>query len=188
MFSKMLGCFVYDDTVTSMLGDVHEWYDKILLGDHERFTVNKRVLPKKELLKFASIGKQTVIMLSSVDNNNINDWLDSVNNLGINDQCCFAFRSRNKKDGTIETVTGKNLNEKIKNYKVNEYSPNKKIIFVSEKIPKTFIKDKIEPNMIIVDLATDPAHYKTQIYLENKPLRVYYKTIGDRRGIVQVGN
>jgi len=42
--------------------------------------------------------------------------------------------------------------------------------------------------MIIVDLATDPAHYKTQIYLENKPLRVYYKTIGDRRGIVQVGN
>lgn len=188
MFSKMLGCFVYDDTISNMLGDVHEWYDKILLGDHEKFTVNKRMLPKKELLKFASIGKQTVIMLSSVDNNNINDWLDTINNLGINDQCCFAFRSRNKKDGTIQTVTGKDLNEKIKNYNVNEYSPNKKIIFVSEKIPKTFIKDKIEPNMIIVDLATDPAHYKTQIYLENKPLRVYYKTIGDRRGIVQVGN
>ena len=33
MFSKMLGCFVYDDTISNMLGDVHEWYDKILLGD-----------------------------------------------------------------------------------------------------------------------------------------------------------
>ena len=33
--------------------------------------------------------------------------------------------------------------------------------------------------MIIVDLATDPHYYKTQIYLENKSLRVYYKTIGD---------
>ena len=187
MYSKMLGCFVYDDTISKMLGDVHEWYDKILLGDHDKFTINKRILPKAELIKFATIGKQTIIMLSSVDNANINDWLETINNANLNDQCCFAFRSRNKNTNNA-TITGKYINDKIKNYNVNVYDPNKKLIFVSEKIPKTFIKDKIEPNMVLVDLATDPAHYKTQIYLENKPLRVYYKTIGDRRGIVQVSN
>ena len=53
-------------------------------------------------------------MLSSVDNNNINDWLDTIHNPGMNSNVVLHLGLRNKKDGTIQTVTGKDLNEKIK--------------------------------------------------------------------------
>ena len=67
-------------------------------------------------------------------------------------------------------------NSFIKEEQVNEYSPNKKVLITNERIPKPFIKDKIDPDLIIVDLPVQPSHYKTQIYLDNKSLVMYNNT------------
>ena len=60
---------------------------------------------------------------------------------------------------------------------MNSYNPNCNVIIINEKIPKTFLQDNIQPDLILVDLQSPPTHYKTQMWLDNKPLIVYTNTV-----------
>jgi hypothetical protein len=41
-------------------------------------------------------------------------------------------------------------------------------------MPKPLIQNNIDSQLVICDLPTQPSHYKTQAWLENKPTVIYY--------------
>lgn len=167
LYSKMLGVSVYDDCISKKLG--HKNFKKIFLGDHNTWTVNRKVFDRKSLLELINPSKQTMIMVSSVDRESLIEWIDILQNANLLNQTCITFRY--KKD--------KEMNDMIKEKNVNSFDPANKILITNEKINKNFVKHDINPDVVIVDLATEPSHYKTQTYLANKSLLVYYTHKGD---------
>ena len=168
MFSKTLGITVYDETIESKLKNNE--FKKIYLGHHNNYTINKKVIHnRKRIAELVFASDQTIIMVSSLDKQSLIDWIDICVEKGFADQTAVCFRYPKDTE----------MNEYIKNKGVNKFDPTKKILIVNEKIPKPFIKAKVNPNLILVDLATQPSHHKTQLYLANKPLLVYYTHKGD---------
>jgi len=167
LYSKMLGVTVYDSPVVKKLG--HKTFRKILLGDQSRWTVNRKVHERQNFLELIKPSKQTLIMVSSVEHESLIKWIELLEWAGLSNQTSVAFRYPKNKE----------MNDYIKDRKVNKFDPESKIILTNEKINKNFVKYNITPNVVIVDLATEPSHYKTQTYLANKPLLVHYTFKGD---------
>lgn len=167
MWARKRGCVAYDDSIVELYGK-QTYYDKIMLGDETQVNIDFRKYPVSDLINTISKTATTIIFVQSADPEQLKSWIKNLKDNGINENdiaVCFRY----KKD--------KEANEFIKNENVNEYSPNKKVLITNERIPKTFVKDNVEADIIIVDLAIKPAHYKTQIYLENKPLVMYNTTL-----------
>ena len=163
LWAKKRGCLAYDDSVVDLY-DYQTQYDKIILGDESVVSVDFRRYPMKDLISTIDKTSTTIIFIQSTNKEQLENWIHLLKNNNI-DQKDIAVCFRFKKD--------KEANQFIKDQGVNQYSPNKKVLITNERIPKTFVKDNINPDLIIVDLPTKPAHYKTQIYLENKSLVVY---------------
>jgi hypothetical protein len=119
-------------------------------------------------------SKQTMIMVSSIEPENLVEWIDILRNNNLLEQTCVTFRYAKNKE----------MNNLIKENNINTFDPSKKILITNEKINKNFVKNNINPNLIVVDLANEPSHYKTQNFVASKSLVVYYKHKGDSDGIV----
>ena len=167
MFSKMLGCYVYDDAVAVQLKN-HP-LNKILLDHKNKYIVNKKVHKRSDLMNIIKASKQTVILVSSTDVDSLYEWINmfELHNLTNKTSVCFRY----KKDNEANTF--------IKEKGVNLFDPTNKILITNEKIPKTFVKNDIKPNLVLVDLPVEPSHYKTQSYIANKPLVVNFTHKGD---------
>ena len=167
MKAKLQGCAVYDDSVVASMKPT-QYTDKILLGDSRNWWINSNIHHYLEIFSLINTVDQCIIMCSS---NNIDDLKSIVENLigsgYSSDDICVMFRFKNNK----EWFEG---NKYIKNAGVNTFNPEKKIFIINEKIPKPLIQSDIDPQLIISTLATQPSHYKTQAWLENKPTVIYY--------------
>ena len=172
MYSKLLGVTVYDDVISNKLG--FKTYKDILLGSKKSWTVNRKTSTRKSLMELINPSKQTMIMVSSIEPENLVEWIDILRNNNLLEQTCVTFRYAKNKE----------MNNLIKENNINTFDPSKKILITNEKINKNFVKNNINPNLIVVDLANEPSHYKTQNFVASKSLVVYYKHKGDSDGIV----
>ena len=164
VIAKSLGCTVYDDNLVKLIPNKDQ-FDKILYSDSKNHYVNKSKFNRSKFNNIISSSRKIFIMLASNNPSDMEDWVDTLLEGGINaTDICVCFRYKNNNEA----------NEFIKNKQVNTYDPTKKVFILSERIPKPIVKDMVRPDMVIVDLPTTPSHYKTKIYLENKSTVVYY--------------
>lgn len=163
LWARKRGCLAYDDSVIELYNK-QTGYDKITLSDETQVDVDFRRYPFEDLVSIIKNTSTTIIFVSSTNSEQLEGWVNKLKANGIN-QNDIAVCFRYKKD--------KEANAFIKEQGVNEYSPTKKVLITNERIPKTFVKDHVNPDLVIVDLPIKPAHYKTKVYLENKSLVVY---------------
>jgi hypothetical protein len=161
--AKSMGCEVYDDKLVNE-NQFSGQIDKILYSDQRNHFVNKYRFKKYDLAEFLLSARKVLIMVSSRDEESMKEWITTLNEYTDLDDICVCFRYKNDNQA----------NKFIKEQNVNQYSTDKKVFIVSEKIPKPIIKDNINFDVVLIDLATMPSHYKTQTFIKNKPTIVYY--------------
>lgn len=165
-WARKRGCLVYDDSVVDQFDNVTD-YDKLSMGDLQTKVIDFRKYPFTDLVNIINATNTTIILVHSNDVEQLKNWIVKLKDNGVSaEDIAVCFRYKKDAEG----------NSFIKEEQVNEYSPNKKVLITNERIPKPFIKDKIDPDLIIVDLPVQPSHYKTQIYLDNKSLVMYNNT------------
>jgi len=167
MKAKLQGCMAYDDTVVDLMKPKKP-IDKILLGDNRNWFINSMKYTVLDIFPLIETVDKCIIMCSSNEPNDLMRWVDTLVECGIDNKdisVMFRFKSGEKWfDG----------NKYIKSAGVNEFSEDKKIYIINEKVPKPLIKSNIDPELIISSLPVVPSHYKTQAWLQNKPTVVYY--------------
>src|SRR6056300_2252 len=167
MKAKLQGCTVFDDSVVSLLNQKNP-IDKILLGDSRNWYINSSIHHYLAIFPLINTVDQCIIMCSS---NEVDRLKSIVENLFANGfksrDISVMFRFKNNK----EWFDG---NKYIKNTGINTFKPDNKIFIINEKMPKPLIQNNIDSQLVICDLPTQPSHYKTQAWLENKPTVIYY--------------
>jgi len=167
MKAKLKGCAVYDDSVVNSMNPKKPT-DKILLGDSQKWFINSNIHHYLEIFSLLNTVDQCIIMCSSNSVEQLQSVIENLLGSGYSsNDICVMFRFKNNK----EWFEG---NKYIKNTGVNTFSPDKKVFIINEKIPKPLIQSNIDPQLIICTLPTQPSHYKTQAWLENKPTVIYY--------------
>jgi len=167
MKARLQGCTVFDDSVVNSMKPIQPM-DKILLGDSRKWFINSNIHHSLEIFSLLNTVDTCIIMCSSDSIEKLQSIVENLLGSGYSaDDISVMFRFKNNK----EWFEG---NKYIKNTGVNKFDPNKKIFIINEKIPKPLIASNIDPQLIICTLATQPSHYKTQAWLENKPNVIYY--------------
>ena len=167
MKAKLKGCAVYDDSVVNSMKPKQPT-DKILLGDSQKWFINSNIYHYLETFSLLNTVDKCIIMCSSNSVEQLQSVIENLLGSGYSsNDICVMFRFKNNK----EWFEG---NKYIKNAGVNTFSPDKKVFIINEKIPKPLIQNNIDPQLIICTLPTQPSHYKTQAWLENKPTVIYY--------------
>ena len=167
MQARLQGCTVFDDSVVDSMRP-RQPMDKILLGDSRKWYINSNIHHTLEIFSLLNTIDKCIIMCSSDSVEKLQSIIENLFGSGYSaDDISVMFRFKNNK----EWFEG---NKYIKNAGVNKFDPNKKIFIINEKIPKPLIASNIDPQLIICTLATQPSHYKTQAWLENKPNVIYY--------------
>lgn len=167
MQARLQGCTVFDDSVVDSMRP-RQPMDKMLLGDSRKWYINSNIHHTLEIFSLLNTIDKCIIMCSSDSVEKLQSIIENLFGSGYSaDDISVMFRFKNNK----EWFEG---NKYIKNAGVNKFDPNKKIFIINEKIPKPLIASNIDPQLIICTLATQPSHYKTQAWLENKPNVIYY--------------
>ncbi len=158
--ARRYGITIFSDAVVDSIQDKTS-LDRIMYESHSNWATAQSTISKEATLDIIKSTKTTVIMVSSYAPDDLIDWMEILDKNNID--TCVAFRFKKNPD----------TNKMIKDYKMNSYNPNCNVIIINEKIPKTFLQDSINPDLILVNLSTPPGHYKTQIWLDSKSLIVY---------------
>lgn len=167
MKARLQGCTVFDDTVVNSMKPL-QTIDKILLGDNRKWFINSNIHSYLEIFPLLNTVDQCIIMCSSNSIEHLQNIVENLFGSGLSpDDISVMFRFKNNK----EWFEG---NKYIKNTGVNKFSPDKKVFIINEKIPKPLVQHDIDPQLVICTLPTQPGHYKTQAWLENKPNVIYY--------------
>lgn len=167
MKSKLLGCRVFDDSVVDSMKP-HDPLDKILLGDSRKWFINSNIHHILDIFSLLNTVDKCIIMCSSDSVEKLQSIIENLFGSGYSaDDISVMFRFKNNK----EWFEG---NKYIKNSGVNKFDPRKKIFIINEKIPKPLLTSNIDPQLVVCTLPTQPSHYKTQAWLENKPNIIYY--------------
>jgi len=167
MKAKLKGCIVFDDSVVDSMKPKQP-LDKVLLGDSRNWYINSNIHHYLEIFSLLNTVDKCIIMCSSDSVEKLQSIVENLLGSGFSsNDIAVMFRYKNNK----EWFEG---NKYIKNAGVNTFDPSKKIFIINEKVPKPLITNKIDPQLIICTLATQPSHYKTQTWLENKPTVIYY--------------
>ena len=161
--ARRYGITIFSDNVINRI-DNKTNLDRALYETSGNTWVTSK-LDKQRTLDIIKSTKTTVIMVSSYQSTDLLAWMKLLDEHKLD--TCVAFRYKKDTDA----------NKKIKQYNMNSYNPNCNVIIINEKIPKTFLQDNIQPDLILVDLQSPPTHYKTQMWLDNKPLIVYTNTV-----------
>lgn len=157
--ARRQGIFVFDDCVIDNIENPTP-VDRILYGNHDIWTSDGKGT-YEDLMDLIKASKQTVIMTSSHMPPQLRQWMVVLESAGVETSVAFRFKKEPE------------TNKEIKDRGMNKYNPNAKVLITNEKIPKTFIQDNIQPDLVISNLTTQPSHFKTCIWLDTKPMVVY---------------
>lgn len=167
MYAKLNGCLAYDDPVVADLKPKQRLVDTVLLGDNRNWYANSNKYSYLEIFSLIPTVDQCIIICSSNDENQLKNIVDNLLLTELlNSDISVMFRFKKKMN---------NMNNFIKEKGVNEFSPDKKVFIINEKLPKPLVSNDIDPQLILNCLPTQPSHYKLQAWLNNKPTVVHYR-------------
>jgi len=168
MQSRMKGIGVFDDDVVALMKQNPTKVDNVFLSDNNFWHINLMKYNILDIFPLIKSASSCIIMCASNEFNTLKTWINTLLKYGIDaEDISVCYRFKNSDD------EGNNF---IRDNKVNTFDPNNKIFFINEKVPKPLITNNVEPDLVIYTLATQPGHYKTRNWLENKPLVVFYGT------------
>jgi hypothetical protein len=164
-FTKMAGILTWDDHIENEISNLpcSDTIKKIIKSDpgvHSE--INLELTPLAELsLIMKYLFPCIVIIPSENETASVTKNVEFFNSIGIdNSNMSVLFR--------LPTETDKNFNDYVKNNGLNSpISNNTKVVFISTKIPKTILGNKLEFNSVL-NYNYYNAHYKIRDFLKNK--------------------